>query len=278
MNCPEFEACLLDLAAERSREDLRCAEALSHARVCSRCEARLAEEAALLAGLSALADSVRQETAPSHTEEALLTRFRELERGKTATPAAVTDGGTHKPGSWRIPFYAALAASVLLMIGWALTQHTREAALHEAQVQPAPKPVTGSEDKAATPIKVMPERSSEPVRKPIRPTRTRPARISPSSTGGPIEYAARRPVRTEKPRHQAESVGDDRIETEFFPFMATGPQLPSEQRQFVRVKLPRSALQVFGLPMNMERALEPVQADVMLAEDGRALAVRFVRD
>jgi hypothetical protein len=30
--------------------------------------------------------------------------------------------------------------------------------------------------------------------------------------------------------------------------------------------------------MNMERAREPVQADVMLGEDGRALAVRFVRD
>ena len=60
--------------------------------------------------------------------------------------------------------------------------------------------------------------------------------------------------------------------------MAAGPRFSSEQRQFVRVKLPRSALQVFGLPMNMERAREPVQADVMLGEDGRALAVRFVRE
>lgn len=279
MNCPEFETCLLDLAAERSREDLRRAEALGHARVCSRCEARLAEEVALLAGLSALADSVRHETAPSHIEEALLTRFRELERGKTATPAAVPDGGTHKPGSWRIAIYAALAASVLLMIGWALTQHTREAAVHDAQVQPAPKPATSSEDKgAAAPLKVMPERSSEPVRKPIRPRKARPPQAVPSVTEGRIQHAAQGPARAAERWRDAESVGDDSIETEFFPFMAAGPQFPSEQRQFVRVKLPRSALQVFGLPMNMERALEPVQADVMLGEDGRALAVRFVRD
>jgi hypothetical protein len=76
----------------------------------------------------------------------------------------------------------------------------------------------------------------------------------------------------------AERAGYERVETEFIPFMAAGPQFPSEQRQFVRVKLPRSALQMFGLPMNMERAREPVQADVMLGEDGRALAVRFVRE
>jgi hypothetical protein len=75
-----------------------------------------------------------------------------------------------------------------------------------------------------------------------------------------------------------ESFVDDRIETEFIPFMVGGPQFPAERRQFVRVKLPRSALQVFGLPMNMERAREPVQADVLLGEDGRALAVRFVRE
>lgn len=279
MNCPEFEACLLDLAAERSREDLRCAEALGHARVCARCSARLDEEVALLAGLSALADSVRHESAPSHIEEALLTRFRELERGKRATPAALPESGTHKPGSWRIPVYAALAASVLLMIGWALTQHTREVTVHEAQVQPKGKPATSSEDKrAATPLKVMPERPSEPVRKPERPRKTRPPQAVPSVTEGHIQHAVLGAVRAPERWQDAESVGDDSIETEFFPFMAAGPQFPSEQRQFVRVKLPRSALQVFGLPMNMERALEPVQADVMLGEDGRALAVRFVRD
>ena len=86
--------------------------------------------------------------------------------------------------------------------------------------------------------------------------------------GGPRQTVSR----------EAESTVDDRVETEFLPFMAAGPGFPSEQRQFVRVKLPRSALQVFGLPMNMERAREPVQADVMLGEDGRALAVRFVRE
>ena len=45
----------------------------------------------------------------------------------------------------------------------------------------------------------------------------------------------------------------------------------------VRVQLPRSALARFGLPVNAERAGEPVKADVLLGEDGTARAIRFVR-
>jgi hypothetical protein len=97
-------------------------------------------------------------------------------------------------------------------------------------------------------------------------------------TEGRLQYAVRSSGRGERRLLETERTANDRVETEFIPFMAAGPQFPSEQRQFVRVKLPRSALQVFGLPMNMERAREPVQADVMLGEDGRALAVRFVRE
>jgi len=97
-------------------------------------------------------------------------------------------------------------------------------------------------------------------------------------TEGRLQYVARSSRLGERRLLETERMANDRIETEFIPFMAAGPRFPSEQRQFVRVKLPRSALQVFGLPMNMERAREPVQADVMLGEDGRALALRFVRE
>jgi hypothetical protein len=96
-------------------------------------------------------------------------------------------------------------------------------------------------------------------------------------TDSRIQYAGGSSRRKERPIEAERTVAGP-FETEFIPFMAAGPLFPSEQRQFVRVKLPRSVLQVFGLPMNMERAREPVQADVMLGEDGRALAVRFVRE
>ena len=44
----------------------------------------------------------------------------------------------------------------------------------------------------------------------------------------------------------------------------------------VRMQLPRTVLVAFGLPMNPERAEEPINADVVLGPDGIARAVRFV--
>ena len=312
MNCSEFEACLLELVAEESHGDLVPTEARSHASTCSRCTVRLAEERALVAGLRAWANSTRQETASAHIEDALLTRFRELGRAKATVP----DVQSLKRSSWKTPGYVGLAASVLLLLGWALMQITRETDVDQAQDQPAPKPPASSEEKAVAPRRIpfpggvaagadgvgprsetthrerlavppppetgipskkRPEPSSEPVRKPVRPARPRPPQLSTPVTDSRIQYAAGPSRRKERPV-EPEGTATDPFETEFIPFLAAGPQFPSEQRQFVRVKLPRSALQVFGLPMNMERAREPVQADVMLGEDGRALAVRFVRE
>jgi hypothetical protein len=313
MNCSEFEACLLEQVAAESHAGLVPVESRSHASICSRCAARLAEERALVAGLRAWANRTQHETAPAHVEAALLTRFRELERVKAAVPGIQSP----KQALWKAPRYVGLAASVLLLLGWALIQFTRETGVEQAQHQPGAKPSASSEEKAAAalgeipspgvaagadgvgpqsdtthreglvalpppergiPRKKTPEPSTEPVRKPVRPAKVRPQRVSTPVTEEPVHYAAQHSGRSEQRFREAERAGYERVETEFIPFMAAGPEFPSEQRQFVRVKLPRSALQVFGLPMNMERAREPVQADVMLGEDGRALAVRFVRD
>ena len=308
MNCAEFEACLLELVAEENHASLIHTEARSHASSCSRCAARLAEERALVAGLRAWANSTRHETA-SHVEDALLTRFRELGRAKETKPEIQSS----KRPLWKASGYIGLAASILLLVGWALMHFTRETGVEQAQHQPA-EPSASSKEKAAAPpgkipslggvaagadrvgntthpeglaalpppgrgmtLKKRSEPSAEPVKKPVRTVRPHQPQVSTPVTDSRIEYAARASRRSESSL-AAERTANDRIETEFIPFMAAGPRFPSEQRQFVRVKLPRSALQVFGLPMNMERALEPVQADVMLGEDGRALAVRFVRE
>src|SRR5437867_216507 len=105
MKCPEFEACLLDLVTERSHEDLLRAEALSHASLCSRCAARLAEERALAAGLRVLASGARHEIAPARLEEALLTRFRDLERAKAAAPTSLLNTQSPRPAGWKTPVY-----------------------------------------------------------------------------------------------------------------------------------------------------------------------------
>jgi anti-sigma factor RsiW len=67
------------------------------------------------------------------------------------------------------------------------------------------------------------------------------------------------------------------IATEFLPVAVDDGWTPLDGGRLVRVKLPRSALGVFGLPVSEERGPERVQADVMLSNDGVLRAIRFVR-
>jgi hypothetical protein len=67
------------------------------------------------------------------------------------------------------------------------------------------------------------------------------------------------------------------IATEFLPVAEDDGWTPLDGGRLMRVKLPRSALGVFGLPLDEERGPERVQADVMLSNDGILRAIRFVR-
>jgi len=78
----------------------------------------------------------------------------------------------------------------------------------------------------------------------------------------------RRPRR--KPVHRE-------IATEFLPVAVDDGWTPLDGGRLVRVKLPRSALGAFGLPVDELLAPERVQADVMLSNDGILRAIRFVR-
>jgi hypothetical protein len=64
--------------------------------------------------------------------------------------------------------------------------------------------------------------------------------------------------------------------TEYFALEQGTDLTALEGAPVVRIKLPRTVLASFGLPMNPERAEEPVQADVVLGPDGIARAVRFL--
>jgi hypothetical protein len=64
------------------------------------------------------------------------------------------------------------------------------------------------------------------------------------------------------------------IMTDFIP-MTYDPH-PIERGRIVRVRLPRTALAAFGLPVNEQQAEQPIRADVVLGEDGLARAIRFI--
>jgi hypothetical protein len=67
------------------------------------------------------------------------------------------------------------------------------------------------------------------------------------------------------------------IATDFIPLTYGASLDAMDGGHVVRVELPRTALAQFGLPVNVERAAEPVKADVLMGDDGLARAIRFVR-
>ena len=67
------------------------------------------------------------------------------------------------------------------------------------------------------------------------------------------------------------------IATRFFALPGNDPFERLDHGRLVRVRLPRSSLRAFGLPMNEERAFETVKAEVVLGEDGLVRAIRFVQ-
>jgi len=75
--------------------------------------------------------------------------------------------------------------------------------------------------------------------------------------------------------------GRDEIRTAFMPLMYSA--VPYSEAQVVRLEVPRSALEKFGLApadLSAETSAVPqnaVLADVLVGEDGLARAVRFVR-
>jgi hypothetical protein len=48
--------------------------------------------------------------------------------------------------------------------------------------------------------------------------------------------------------------------------------------QMLRIKLPRSAMLSYGLPVDPDRVDEPISADLVVGNDGMARAIRFVHE
>jgi hypothetical protein len=76
-------------------------------------------------------------------------------------------------------------------------------------------------------------------------------------------------------RHALPAVKE--VATQFFPLPFSDQALPLEQASVIRVDLPRSALELTGLPVEESRRNERIRADLVLGADGLARAIRFIR-
>ena len=82
--------------------------------------------------------------------------------------------------------------------------------------------------------------------------------------------------RTKQRRQRLESRSSE-VATDFLPLTFVEDSSAPQSGHVVRMKVPRSALIAFGVPMNMERAGELITADVVIGDDGLARAIRFVQ-
>jgi hypothetical protein len=256
VNCVSFESIISDIGREALIEANARKDAIEHAEVCERCSLRLSNEKLLSANLRALANMDASE-APSRVEANLLNAFRETNVGKNSVPV--------KAGM--IGRYLLIAASVLIiaMVGAALKIILKRDS-SEPSIATQQSPNTRRETVTDQKL-VQVENKAEDVKdnKTFSSSRVRKNHIARKALSKPYAQMV-----------NTSSLGEKEVATPFFPINPSALQASMESGQLVRVKLPRSTLASFGLPVNMERINEPINADVVLGDDGLVHAIRFV--
>jgi len=113
-----------------------------------------------------------------------------------------------------------------------------------------------------------------PARRTVAPPPPPPAAVTVAhDPAAPVVEIKKSTPAIRRPRRKP---AQPEIATEFLPVAVDDGWTPLDGGRLVRVKLPRTALGVFGLPVGEGLAPERVQADVMLSNDGILRAIRFV--
>jgi hypothetical protein len=136
---------------------------------------------------------------------------------------------------------------------------------------------------AASAFVLLPGRSTEQLAQ--QPTETRAQTAQPEVAiqgehpDEPSAIQLSTPGKSRRTSHRRQRVGSRSTEvaTDFLPLTFVDDSRAQESGHVVRVKVLRSALVAFGVPMNMERAGELITADVVIGNDGLARAIRFVQ-
>jgi hypothetical protein len=257
MNCKEFENIVNDLAHGRLLDGRVRNDSLTHAEGCSRCGVRLENERSLSGMLKGLARVEEDRCAPFATESALLEAFRQNAAKRTVVSPRLL--------LMHVRWGVAAAAMFLVAI-------TIAGLVYQRTMKPAP---AKEELKSSLPGAGVPGSSEKIVVREERPAVLSPKerrrrKTTPRRAGAPIA--------TILIRDEMTLYGDDAdVVTDFIPLTYGDSLEPIERGEMIRVRLPRTALLKFGLPMNVERASVPVKADLLVGEDGLAHAIRFVR-
>ncbi|HSB11119.1 MAG TPA: hypothetical protein VLM38_16645 [Blastocatellia bacterium] len=256
MNCKDVEAVVNDLARDQIMEASLREASLSHAASCSNCAIRLDDARSLTGGLRWLAAAAAGEEAPARLEASLLAAFRE---NRSATPRIELQPARTVKQRWLYVAAGIAAAAAIVMLISLIASRTQNSA------PSVPQQAVGS--------------PSGPDNEQAKPkTSSTDQREVAIDSADHKRRAATKHARPPRPRIDSEqSRAEVEIATDFIPLVHRGSLTGLDSGQLVRVELPRSALMTFGLPIDMDRANEPVKADVVVGQDGLARAIRFVR-
>lgn len=259
MNCENFETIVNDLARVKVMDAVARERGLAHAETCERCAARLAKERSLTAGLRALSACDERNAEPDNVEAALIEAFRAQASSSSARRLPVQ--------SWSWPRWSwAAAAAILIACGFVVYRTMQNESRKDNGAITTKTP--------APPAFV--KREAQETQVSVASAPRREGRASRLRHRNPHRNLARR----DTPVLPETVVADEQnreTTTEFFPLRFGSDHPPMESGEVIRVQMSRSALIALGLPVAVERADEPVKADLLIGEDGQARAIRFVR-
>jgi hypothetical protein len=259
MNCREFEDTINEMVHAKMIDAASRAAGLSHAEICERCAARLADERALTEGLKSLAASDEGKAAPASVEAALLEAFRAPAPNRIARHLSVQSGSWPR---WTLTAAAAILIAFGFIVYRAIPNEPQKNNKVVKENPPAPQPSVNLEEKV--------------VKENVEPEPRRGSLAPQSHHGNQLRHG-RILIRDSINAYD----NDGEYTTDFYPLSYSDDQKPMEsgaviRLQVIRVQMPRPALIAFGLPVNVERADVPVKADLLVGEDGLARAIRFI--
>jgi hypothetical protein len=183
---------------------------------------------------------------------------RGRDRQAQASPLSVVSANAGGPFGITpsVRWTLAVAAAILLVIAVTLQMWLPSRSSDRPRIaQPAPQPPAPTNPGAVEPGPPTTQDSASVANVPSRP------RQSPG--------AFHRHPRSN--RHAGE------VATDFLPLTFLADNAAQESGHVVRVRVSRSALIAFGVPMNVDRVGELIVADVVIGDDGLARAIRFIQ-
>jgi hypothetical protein len=242
MTCERYEDAILDVARGTEVNAATVEAVRAHADVCDACGSRLRREESLTAGLGALAKTLEGAEPSPALEERLLQAFDE--RFAAAHMAARS---AERRVDWRV--WAAAAAAVIMVSS---VPFLRRPAVDPNVPQEAPAPAQTIAG-AARPVSGAVVEQPATVAVGVPPSHVVPAR--------------------KRAHRQAQTV----VRPSGFVALPSATDLPQfESGTIQRVHLSLASLPGYGVDIAGNTGSSPVEADLLVGQDGQARAIRLV--